>query len=57
MRERDKRVRRELEMAAKLLRELAEERPVEAEAVREAVRRVEALLDAAEGRGALELEL
>jgi hypothetical protein len=50
-------LRRELEMAAKLLRELAEERAVEAEAVREALRRVEALLDAAEGRDALELEV
>jgi len=50
-------LRRELEMAAKLLRELAEERAVEAEAVREALRRVEALLNAAEGRDALELEV
>lgn len=44
-------------MAAELLRELAEERAVEAEAVREVLRRVEALLDAAEGRDALELEV
>jgi hypothetical protein len=51
------RVRRELERAARLLRELAEERAVDAEAVREALRRVEALLDAAEGRDALELEV
>jgi hypothetical protein len=51
------RVRRELERAAKLLRELAKGRAVEAEAVREALRRVEALLDAAEGRDALELEV
>jgi hypothetical protein len=50
-------VRKELERAAKLLRKLAEERAVEAEAVREALKRVEALLDAAEGKDALELEV
>ena len=50
-------VREELGRAAKLLRELAKGRAVEAEAVREALRRVEALLDALEGRDALELEV
>jgi hypothetical protein len=50
-------VRKELERAAKLLRELARDGSVEAEAVREVLRRVEALLDAAEGRDALELEV